>query len=246
MSRPLPAPRALCAVVAVLGLWPAAAPGEELYLGVSAGVSLPRAAELRDAGDGVVTACLARGEGCGGRLDRLERAGVVGLALGWRPLPWLETELEAVVRIGGDLADQDQGTPEPSSFAAGVRSRALFWNAYAAWPVPGAPLAPFVGAGLGVMHKEVAAVRYMDPAPPASTGTIDGGARSDLAWQAMAGLRFAAGGQVHLRLFYRHVDGGALRTGADGVDDAVGAFAFPGLSGRLVADEVVLAATFRF
>lgn len=75
-------------------------------------------------------------------------------------------------------------------------------------PEPG-PLAPFVGAGIGVARTRIGKTTMTFPA---TTTTVPGGTRTGLAWMATAGVAVALGGRVTLDLAWRYTDLGAVRT----------------------------------
>ena len=75
-------------------------------------------------------------------------------------------------------------------------------------PKPG-PFAPFVGAGLGVVHTRIGKTTMTFPA---TTTTVPGGNRTGLAWMVTAGLALAVGGRTTLDLAWRYTDLGKVRT----------------------------------
>ena len=75
-------------------------------------------------------------------------------------------------------------------------------------PAPG-PLAPFVGAGIGVVRTRIGKTTMSFPT---TTTTVPGGSRTGLAWMATAGVAVALGERVTLDLAWRYTDLGAVRT----------------------------------
>ena len=72
------------------------------------------------------------------------------------------------------------------------------------------PFAPFVGAGLGVVHTRIGKTTMTFPA---TTTTVPGGSRTGLAWMVAAGLALAVGERATLDLAWRYTDLGKVRTG---------------------------------
>ena len=75
-------------------------------------------------------------------------------------------------------------------------------------PKPG-PFAPFVGAGLGVVHTRIGKTTMTFPA---TTTTVPGGNRTGLAWMVTAGVAMAVGERAILDLSWRYTDLGKVRT----------------------------------
>ena len=76
-------------------------------------------------------------------------------------------------------------------------------------PKPG-PFAPFVGAGVGVVHTRIGKTTMTFPA---TTTTVPGGSRTGLAWMVTAGVGMAVGERTILDLAWRYTDLGKVRTG---------------------------------
>ena len=76
-------------------------------------------------------------------------------------------------------------------------------------PKPG-PLAPFVGAGIGVVHIRIGKTTMTFPT---TTTTVPGGSRTGPAWMVTAGLAMAVGKRTVLDLAWRYTDLGKVRTG---------------------------------
>ena len=76
-------------------------------------------------------------------------------------------------------------------------------------PKPG-PFAPFVGAGVGVVHTRIGKTTMTFPA---TTTTVPGGSRTGLAWMVTAGVGMAVGERAILDLAWRYTDLGKVRTG---------------------------------
>ena len=75
-------------------------------------------------------------------------------------------------------------------------------------PKPG-PFAPFVGAGVGVVHTRIGKTTMTFPT---TTTTVPGGNRTGLAWMVTAGVGMAVGERVILDLAWRYTDLGKVRT----------------------------------
>ena len=75
-------------------------------------------------------------------------------------------------------------------------------------PKPG-PFAPFVGAGVGVVHTRIGKTTMTFPA---TTTTVPGGSRTGLAWMVTAGLVMAVGERAILDLAWRYTDLGKVLT----------------------------------
>ncbi|MDE0409324.1 MAG: outer membrane beta-barrel protein [Alphaproteobacteria bacterium] len=72
------------------------------------------------------------------------------------------------------------------------------------------PLAPFVGAGAGVVSTRAGATRMTFPR---TTTLVPGARRSGFAWMFEAGVSAALGGRATLDLAWRYTDLGEVRTG---------------------------------
>ena len=72
------------------------------------------------------------------------------------------------------------------------------------------PFAPFVGAGVGVVHTRIGKTTMTFPA---TTTTVPGGSRTGLAWMVTAGVGMAVGERAILDLAWRYTDLGKVRTG---------------------------------
>ncbi len=75
-------------------------------------------------------------------------------------------------------------------------------------PKPG-PFAPFVGAGVGVVHTRIGKTTMTFPA---TTTTVRGGSWTGLAWMVTAGVGMAVGERAILDLAWRYTDLGKVRT----------------------------------
>ena len=75
-------------------------------------------------------------------------------------------------------------------------------------PKPGL-FAPFVGAGVGVVHTRIGKTTMTFPA---TTTTVPGGSRTGLAWMVTAGLAVAVSERAILDLAWRYTDLGKVRT----------------------------------
>ena len=75
-------------------------------------------------------------------------------------------------------------------------------------PKPG-PFAPFVGAGVGVVHTRIGNTTMTFPA---TTTTGPGGSRTGLAWMVTAEVGMAVGERATLDLAWRYTDLGKVRT----------------------------------
>ena len=75
-------------------------------------------------------------------------------------------------------------------------------------PKPG-PFAPFVGAGIGVVHTRIGNTAMTFPA---TTTTVPGGSRTGPAWMATAGVAMALDERTTLDLAWRYTDLGEVRT----------------------------------
>ena len=71
------------------------------------------------------------------------------------------------------------------------------------------PLAPFIGAGIGVVRTRIGETTMTFPA---TTTTVPGGSRTGLAWMATAGVAMALDERTTLDLAWRYTDLGEVRT----------------------------------
>ena len=71
------------------------------------------------------------------------------------------------------------------------------------------PFAPFVGAGVGVVHTRIGKTTMTFPA---TTTIVPGGSRTGLAWMVTAGLAVAVSERAILDLAWRYTDLGKVRT----------------------------------
>ncbi|MCE2482563.1 MAG: hypothetical protein J4F33_06695 [Alphaproteobacteria bacterium] len=75
-------------------------------------------------------------------------------------------------------------------------------------PEPG-PFAPFVGAGIGVVHTRIGKTTMTFPA---TTTTVPGGRRTGPAWMVTAGVAMPLDERTTLDLAWRYTDLGEVRT----------------------------------
>ncbi|MDE2925830.1 MAG: hypothetical protein OXT71_05470 [Acidobacteriota bacterium] len=71
------------------------------------------------------------------------------------------------------------------------------------------PVAPFIGSGVGVVRARIGETTM---AFPATTTTVPGGSRVDLAWMATAGVAVPLNERLSLDLAWRYADLGEVRT----------------------------------
>lgn len=74
------------------------------------------------------------------------------------------------------------------------------------------PFQPFIGAGLGLTHNDIAETR-MDF--PRTTTFVPGAQTVDFSWMLTAGLALPLGERVTLDAAWRYLDAGHMETGAD-------------------------------
>lgn len=75
-------------------------------------------------------------------------------------------------------------------------------------PKPGS-VAPYVGSGVGVARARIGETTMTFPA---TTTTVPGGSRVNLAWMATAGVAVSLNGRLSLDLAWRYTDLGEVRT----------------------------------
>ena len=102
---------------------------------------------------------------------------------------------------------------QPKSVSAKLSSvsgmLAVFADLAALGAPKAGPFAPFVGAGIGVVHTRIGKTVMTFPA---TTTTVPGGGRTGLAWMATAGVAVALDERVSLDLAWRYSDLGEVRT----------------------------------
>jgi len=80
----------------------------------------------------------------------------------------------------------------------------------------GLPVVPFVGFGLGGVHKKIGAVVYSNPA--GNFATVSGGDREGVAWTGTLGATYTAIPHVEIDLDYRYIEAGPVNSGTNFTD----------------------------
>jgi opacity protein-like surface antigen len=236
----------LSAVWVVLSA-PAKAQDGSFYLRLEGGASFSAAANLRDDGDGITTACLAYGDSCGGKLNNIGTAGVFGVGIGYNFFSWLQTDITINYRTGYSLNDDDQGTPNKTHFHADINSYSTMLNNTFIYKIPNFVASPFLGFGVGLNYVDIGRLSYVDQSTPASVGSFAGGGRVNFAWQVATGLEFPLTNSVSITTSYRYFDGGSLGTSnKGGIDSVTGSFLYPGMQGHLTSSEALVGLIYTF
>ncbi len=162
----------------------------------------------------------------GGTLNKLDRAPVYAVGVGYRLSPLFRADLSFSMRNGLDLKD-GEGNRANAALSAGrndltakIRSNAAFLTGYvdagSFLPANLAWVNPYFGVGLGYAVNRVSGVRnrldfvgtpdFRDTTVGAPSGSSRG-----LAWQLATGLGFAVSDVLTIDLGYRFVDLGRLK-----------------------------------
>jgi len=197
-----------------------AALARDYYLRGGIGLDRPGKASFTDVDCSTTAPAALYGCGTGGDSARLRSVGEFGtvpaveLGLGYATGA---VRLEVLVEYRPDFAfkgranflapDRRQDVSAELSSLSGMLAGFVDLAALGL-PKPG-PLAPFVGAGVGVVHTRIGKTTITFPA---TTTTVPGGSRTGLAWMATVGVAVALDGRVSLDLAWRYTDLGEVRT----------------------------------
>jgi opacity protein-like surface antigen len=179
---------------------------------------------------GTVIACLARGTGCGGELDKIGDSVSFGAGLGYRWNRQLRFDLTADYRPSFAVNDKDQATPFAANYKGDLTSLVGLVNAY--WDVPVdlgqyaswlGRVHPWLGVGVGVARNRLDDLSYSQrlASGATATGKVPGASATGLAWQAGLGLGIDVLPNLVLDVGYRYLDAGDIKTKAGTVTDSV-------------------------
>ncbi|MSP88671.1 MAG: porin family protein [Alphaproteobacteria bacterium] len=210
-----------------------------LYVRGEVGYGMGLDANIKDKPPaGTVIACLARGTGCGGELDKIGDSVSFGAGLGYRWNRQLRFDLTADYRPGFAIDDKDQATPFAANYKGDLTSLVGLVNAY--WDVPVdlgqyaswlSRVHPWFGVGVGVARNKLDDLSYSQrlASGATATGKLPGASATGLAWQAGLGLGIDILSNLTLDVGYRYLDAGDIKTKAGTVTDSV--------AGRLAVGE---------
>jgi len=141
--------------------------------------------------------------------------GMVDVGIGYQPTSWFRADATIEYRGGASL--QSSAAPyswqapsqEAVSFQADASSFIGLFNGYVA---PGVwyGLSPFLGAGIGFADNRLTSV---SATAPGWNGHFSAGARTSIAWAAMAGVDYELTANLKLELSYRYLSYGTVTTG---------------------------------
>ncbi len=111
---------------------------------------------------------------------------------------------------GGTLSD---GTPVSAKVK--VNAAAYLATAYIDADV-GLPVVPFIGFGLGDVHKRVGTVVFSNP--DGAFATVNGDDKEGIAWSATVGATYTVIPNVEIDLSYRYIEAGRVNSGTNFTD----------------------------
>lgn len=202
-----------------------------LYLRGEVGYAIGLDANIKDKPPtGAVVACLARGTGCGGELDKIGDSVNFGAGLGYRWNRQFRFDLTADYRPGFAVDDKDQATPFAANYKGDLTSLVGLLNAY--WDVPVelgdfaswlGRVHPWIGFGVGIAHNKLDDLAYSQrlASGATATGKLPGASATGLAWQAGLGIGIDILANLTLDLGYRYLDAGEVKTKAGTITDSV-------------------------
>lgn len=202
-----------------------------IYLRGEVGYAMAQDANIKDTPpSGTVIACLARGTGCGGELDKVGSSASFGAGIGYRWNRQFRVDLTADYRPGFTVDDKDQATPFAANYKGDITSLVGLLNAY--WDVPVdlgqyvswlGRVHPWLGFGIGVARNKLDDLSYTQRLASGATATskLPGATATGLAWQGGLGLGIDILPQLTLDVGYRYLDGGEIKTKAGTITDSV-------------------------
>ena len=208
------------AVAAVMCLVSSAAVAGDYYLRGGIGLDRPGKANFTDVDCSTTAPAALYGCGTGGDGARLRSAGDFGtvptveLGLGYaKGAARFELLVECRPRFEFEGRANFLAPGQRESVSAKLSSvsgmLAVFADLAALGAPKAGPFAPFVGAGIGVVHTRIGKTAMTFPA---TTTTVPGGDRTGLAWMATAGVAVELEERVTLDLAWRYTDLGEVRT----------------------------------
>ncbi|MXY32492.1 MAG: porin family protein [Boseongicola sp. SB0664_bin_43] len=208
--------------LASMSLCPGAAGADEFYLRGGLGLDWASDAAFTDIDcSSTVPAALY---GCGTDRDGAPRRSlgdfgriaVLELGLGYAPAGAMRYEIlvEHRPRYGFEGRANFLAPDRQQSVAADVSSVSGMLAAFADFPELGsggrAAITPYVGAGVGAVRNRIGMTTMTFPA---TTTSVRGGSRTDLAWMATAGVSVPLNERLGLDVAWRYTDLGEVHTG---------------------------------
>jgi opacity protein-like surface antigen len=207
-------------------------PAQSMYFRAETGYSWSRDADIRDR-DFAASPAICGDAGCTtpGNIDDVGRSWLFGGAIGYRVNPNVRGELALGYRGSYGFG---QTMPNGATLNADVASWNVMANGYYDFDV-GAPVRPYLSAGLGWARNRVSQVNSVDPA-----GAAAGGSQDNLAWSLGAGIAYPMNNRLTLDFGYRYVDLGRFDTSAGAATLTGAAAPYAGATGKLRVNELVV------
>jgi opacity protein-like surface antigen len=205
---------------------------QSTYLKLGAGLSVPSAAGAADVDPQRPLICGNAACTAPGTLNNIGNGTGLEAGVGFKPAPWLRTDLTVTHSGGQKLSDTDAAG---RSFGATVSSTAVMVNAYAEIPGNFGGVRPFVGAGIGVANVATSNFTVVS-AGGATTRVFNGGNSNNLAIQGSAGVTVPVAPNLEMDFGFKIQDDGRF-VGSSGIPTINGVFnpAFtsaPGMEGQ--------------
>jgi len=174
---------------------------------------------------------------CGGTLNHLGNGWTGGIGVGYRIASGFRVDLTYNRHAGYNLSGTD---PAGTVYDPDVASDAIMLNGTYELPVVFGALRPYVGAGIGQSRNEMKPLKWNDPG--CCSGTLNGGKKTDTAWQLTLGADIALQNNWTLELFYRYMDMGKFvkNAGPDQSGNFSGSGSTISATGKLRADEFIV------
>lgn len=222
-------------IAAGLGLLSATASAQTLpqstYLKLGAGLANPSPAGAADIDPQRPLICGNANCTAPGSLNNIGNGTALEIGVGFKPLPWLRTDL-SLTHIGGQKLSETDAAGR--NFGTNLTSNALMLNAYADIPGNFGGLRPYVGGGIGVANVATSDFTVIS-AGGATTRVFNGGNSNNFAFQGSAGVSIPVTPNLEMDLGFKYLDSGRF-VGSSGIPTINGVFnqAFasaPGIEG---------------
>lgn len=143
------------------------------------------------------------GATCGSSLDHLGSGWLFGVGAGLQFPGGFRADVTYNRRTGYNLKGWD---PAGTYYDPDVKADTVMVNGTFDLPVVMGSFKPFIGAGIGRSRNEMKPLNWIDPG--FGSGTLNGGTKSDTAWQFTLGADIALQKSWTLEVLYRYTDMG--------------------------------------
>jgi opacity protein-like surface antigen len=178
---------------------------------------------------------------CGGTLNDLGNGWTGGIGVGYRTGSGFRVDLTYNRRSGYNLSGTD---PAGTIYDPDVTSDAFMLNGTYELPMVFGAVRPFIGGGIGTSRNEMDALKWSDPG--CCSGTLNGGKKTDTAWQFTLGADIALQDKWTLEVLYRYTDMGKFvkNAGPDQSGNFSGSGSTISATGKLRANEIIVGVRF--